>query len=322
MKKKRNVIKKDWYEILNENLNYANKEIDIINSKRKEILNEQIKLNEVNLIKTANSVEKTKIRKNPIEMGFSLPGDNKLIASKLNLKNYKTKNLILGNTEILFLKTILEKMNKINEKKINKKKYIINKTETNNFIDNNSIYNRPKYLTSRNNKKEREKIVMSEKKEIKNRILKDNNNLLSKTYNHFNNNINTISFPKLKINNKNDYLNNKKKIMKIILNEEGNSINKGKSISNNIFQLNKNFVKNKRLICGYDNKDEDYIMVNNKKIYQINLEKEMNKKFRQNFLNIKKIQDIENGLFNDNNNIFDNAKKNIILKYQQKIKKI
>ena len=35
MKKKRNIIKKDWYEILNENLKYANKEIDIISDKAK-----------------------------------------------------------------------------------------------------------------------------------------------------------------------------------------------------------------------------------------------------------------------------------------------
>jgi len=108
--------------------------------------------------------------------------------------------------------------------------------------------------------------------------------------------------------------------MKMILDEEDNTINKGKSISNNILQLNKDFNKEKRLICGYDDRKEDYIIMNNRKIYQINLEKEMGVKYKRNFLNIKKIKDIENGLLNDSNHIFDKTKKNIILKYQQKMK--
>ena len=76
--------------------------------------------------------------------------------------------------------------------------------------------------------------------------------------------------------------------MKMILDEEDNTIHKGKSISNNILQLIKSFVKQKRLICGYDDRKEDYILMSNRKIYQINLEKIINTKFKRNFLNIKK----------------------------------
>ena len=319
MSKKRELLKKDWYEILNENLKYANKDLNILNDRKQQIMNEQIKLNEVNLL-NSNSEDKPKI-KNPTEHRFYFPEENKLISNKLNLRNYKTKNYISNNSETQFLKAILEKMYILTDKKIRKPKYKSNKTDINNltnFNDNNTSYNKSKYYTSRNNKKEI-KYLINDKKDNKNIYAKNNNHLLSKTYNNFNNNnISTTYFPKLK--NKKNNLSNKKEIMKMILDEEDNTINKGKSISNNILQLNKDFVKQKRLICGYDDRKEDYIIMNNRKIYQINLEKIINTKFKRNFLNIKKIKDIENGLLNDSNHIFDNTRKNIILKYQQKIK--
>ena len=105
----------------------------------------------------------------------------------------------------------------------------------------------------------------------------------------------------------------------MILNEEDNLAHRTKSIKDNILKLNKDFIKNKRLICGYKDKNEDYIIINNKKIYQLNPEKEINQKFRKNFLNIKKIEDIEKRLLNDSNNIFNKTRQNLILKYHQKM---
>ena len=214
MSKKRELLKKDWYEVLNENLKYANKGLDILNDRKQQIMNEQIKLNGVNLL-NSNSEDKPKI-KNPTEHRFYFPEENKLISNKLNLRNYKTKNYISNNSETQFLKAILEKMYILTDRKIRKPKYKTNKADINNltnFNDNNTSYNKSKYYTSRNNKKEI-KFLINDKKDNKNIYAKNNNHLLSKTYNNFNNNnISTTYFPKLK-NKK-----NKKEIMKMILDE-------------------------------------------------------------------------------------------------------
>ena len=61
----------------------------------------------------------------------------------------------------------------------------------------------------------------------------------------------------------------------MVLNEEDNSVHRAKSIKDSIFELNKNFIKYKRIICGYEDKNEDIIIINNKKIYQLDLEKEI-----------------------------------------------
>ena len=323
--------KKDWYEILNENCKNIDKDFDNLNLKKKEIMNEQIKLNKVNLIRTTlDDIPKLKKEINKTEIGFSLPEESKLILNRLNLKNYKTKNYALLNADTAFLKNILERIEANNIKKIFKtgfKNKIIKPINLPINLNENNIINRSKCLTTRN--KKIDDIFAKDKKEKNIRNTKKYNSLLSKTFINYRNNksivgINNTYFPKIKkTNSKNLNIdkNYKRKIIQMVLNEEDNSVHRAKSITDNIFKLNKDFIKNKRLIYGYKDKDrnEDYIIINNKKIYQLNLEKEINKKYRKNnFFNIKKVEDIEKRLLNDSNNIFNRTRKNLILKYQQK----
>ena len=319
--------KKDWYEILNENFKNVNKDFDNLNIKKKEIMNEQIKLNKVNILGSSldNKLKSKKEINNKTEIGFSLPEESKLILNRLNLKNYKTKNYALLNSDTAFLKNILERIENNNTKKIFKSGFKSSIIKPINLSEN-KIINKTKFLTSRNNRIY-PGIYTNEKKEKKIRNSKKKYSLLSKTFNNYRNNksidgINNTYFPKIKkIKNKNLNIveDNKRKIMEMILNEEDNSVHRTKSIKDNILKLNKDFIKNKRLICGYKDKNEDYIIINNKKIYQLNPEKEINQKFRKNYLNIKKIEDIEKRLLNDSNNIFNKTRQNLILKYHQKM---
>ena len=329
MNRKRESIEKDWYEVLNENYKFINKDLNDLKTKRKLIMNEQVKLNKINLLNSNldNKYKSKKDIKNQIEVDFSLPEENKLIQNRLNIKNYKTKNNIVGNAETLFLKDILERIDKLNDTKKAFKYKNINRLNLN---DNNITKNK-NFLTSRNKKRDFGLLLnLNGKKEDKKMSYLsygNNNILLSKTFNHFSKerkgtSVNNSCFPKIKNRNRNlDRTNdNKKRFIKMVLTEGDNSINKGKTIRENIFNLNKEFRNKKRRICGYKDKEEDYIIINNQKIYQINLEKDMNVKFRKNFLNIQKIEDIEQKLLGDNNDIFDKMRKNLVLKYQLKNK--
>ena len=323
MKKKKDLLKKDWYETLNENLKFLNKDFEDLNSKRKKIMNEQIKLNKIDLIR-ANLDNKYKSKnenRNPSsETGFLFPEEKKLISNRLNLKNYKTQNYISGNMETLFLKEILEKLDKISFKK----EFKFHKKIANRNIsrENNNLNNTKSNKLSSQDKNKNSRFQYEDKKLNS----KDNLHLLSKTFNGFIKygkiSENSIYFPKIK-NKRNKKINSnsrKKELMKILLTEENKTINRGKFISNDILKLNKDFIKNKKQIYGYEDKeDEEYIIINNKKIYQINLDKEINKKLlRKKFLNIKKIKDIEKKLLNDNKTLVESTKKNLLLKYQQK----
>lgn len=321
---------KDWYEVLNENYKYINKDMNNLKIKREQIMNEQVKLNKINLLNSNldNKYKTKKDIKNQTDVEFTLPEESKLILNRLNIKNYKTKNNLTGNAETLFLKDILERIDKINTKKIFKYKYKNTRTDSINLneFNNNSTY-KSNFLSSRNKKMDFGLLTNGQKDKKIN--WKNKNLLLSKTFNNFSQtkkdiDINRINFPKIKKRNRNKLLNknneNKKSIIKMVLTEEDNSILRAKSINENILKLNKDFKKNKRLICGYNDKDEDYIIINNKKIYPLNLEKEINTKFKKNFFNIKKIEDIEKKLLNNKNDIFDKTKKNLVLKYQLKNK--
>ena len=326
MNRKRESIKKDWYEVLNENYKFINKDLDDLKTKRKLIMNEQIKLNKVNLLNSNldNKYKTKKDIKNPIEVDFSLPEENKLIQNRLNIKNYKTKNNIIGTAETLFLKDIIERIDKMNDtKKAFKNKHI------NRFnLNDNNITKNKNFLTSRNKQSDFGLLLnLNGKKEDKKMSYGNNNILLSKTFNHFSKerkgtSVNNSSFPKIKNRNRNlDRADdNKKRFLKMVLTEGDNSINKGKTIRESIFNFNKEFGNKKRMICGYKDKEEDYIIFNNQKIYQINLEKDMNAKFKRNFLNIQTIEDIEQKLLSESNNIFDKTRKNLVLKYQLKNK--
>ena len=334
MNKRKEILQnQDWYEILNQNLKYVNKDFDHLDNKRKEIMKEHYKLNKVQLIGSnfENKLKQKNEIKNATDIGIPYPDENKLIYNRLNIKNYKTKNYISINGDSAFLKDILEKMDKINTKKVFKKK---NKNIPNNININEFIFtNKSKYTPNKFKDKN---------------FTKDNHhniNIMFKTYNKYDTNNSTNSmnntntnmnspnstyFPNIK-NNKDKIIcrsykshksntNTKRNIMRMVLVEEDDTVHRGKSITDNILKLNKNFIKNKNIICGYNDKNEDYIIINNKKIYQINLEKEMNKNYRDNFLNIKKLKDIEDKIFNDNKNVFETTKKNLILKYQHKKK--
>ena len=320
MSKKKNMLKKDWYEILNENLKFVNKDFEDLKNKRKQIMNENIKLNKIDLIKSNldNKYKPKNENKNPSELGLPPPEEKKLILNRLNIRNYKAQNYISGSIESLFLKHILEKIDKINTQR----EYKIHKKKNNkNIIIQNIDYNNKLNKLTSPNKNKNERINNKEEKRLD---LKNNSYLLSKTFNGFikDSKISQSSnsfFPKIK-NKRNSVLNsNKKELMKTLCTEELKTISKGKSLTNNIFKLNREFIKNKNKICGYDDKEEDYIIINNKKIYPINFQKEINQKLlRQKFLNIKKLKDIETNLLNDNKNIFESTKKHLLLKYKEK----
>ena len=187
MNKKKELLKKDWYEILNENLKYVNKDFHNLQFKKDQIMNEQLKLNKLNLLnsnldKKYNSNKEFKYQ---TEKDLTLPEETKLILNRLNLKNYKTKNFIRGNNETLFLKDILERIDKIYSKRIYKSKTKKYKTE---FSTNeNTFRGKSNNLTTRN-KKIGYGIFINDKKEEEKIMTQRNKNFsLSKTFNNLNN---------------------------------------------------------------------------------------------------------------------------------------
>lgn len=320
MIKKRDLWKNDWYKILNESLKNVKVDFDKINYKSHKILNEQEKFNKINLINS--SLDNKYQVKNDIKEQSEIKFKNqkeKFFVKRLNLNNYKTKNHLV-NVDTLFLKDILEKIDKFNAKKLYKEKYKSIKEEHMN-LSQKTFSNKLMNLST-NTKKRVTKSLTKSKIEAKKINLKYNNNSLSKTFNDFNDDksifgINNSYYPIIK--NKQT---EKSKIMKMLLIEENKSVNRANSISNKILKLNQDFMKNKRFIFGYNDKEEDFIVINNKKIFQINPEKKFNKKFQKNFSNIKRIKDIEQKLLNDNDKIFNKTKKDLILRYRLKKKKI
>ena len=229
MSKKRDLMKKDWYEILNENLKYINKDMNNLQFKKEQIMNEQLKLNKVNLLRPSLDYKyKNKSNnelKNKTDISLSLQKENKLIVNRLNLKNYKTKNYIRGNNEYLFLRDILERIDKISSIRIYKSKYKKNKTELS--TNQNTFRGKSNNLTSRN--KKGSKIFINDKKVEKIFIPRNKNFPLSKTFNNYSSEkniskVNTTFFPKIK-NKKNKNLNvneENRKIVEILQTEENN----------------------------------------------------------------------------------------------------
>lgn len=331
--------RKDWYEILNQNLKNINKDFDKINYKSRRLMNI---LNFSNVKYTAgespNIENKNKSKdqiKNSNEIDF-FPLENKLLLKKMNLKNYKTNNFINSNPDSIFMKDILEKMDHTNKKRMSILIKSKHKSNTQiNYFNERTINNQPKYENNEFKEMKR-KFGINLSKDDKKIIYKNNNNLMFKTFSKIKNNTidsnNETYFPKIKFKDKKrkikSYYNKsniEKKIMiKNILDEEDKSVIKANSISKKIIRFNEKFNKEKKLIYGYNNKDyddDDYIVINKKKIYQINLENEINKKFRKNILNIKRIKDIEDKLLNDKNNIFNVTKKDLVKLYTDKKKK-
>ena len=72
---------KDWYEVLNENYKYINKDMNNLKIKREQIMNEQVKLNKINLLNSNldNKYKTKKDIKNQTDVEFTLPEESKLI---------------------------------------------------------------------------------------------------------------------------------------------------------------------------------------------------------------------------------------------------
>jgi hypothetical protein len=126
----------------------------------------------------------------------------------------------------------------------------------------------------------------------------------------------------------------KKKLMKFIFTEGGKTLYRGKSIAGNILRFRKDF--NERMNSSKDvlnnqeniykkikayEKENDYILINKTKVHQTDPESETTKKLKENILSIKNIKDIEEKLLNDEKNIFDLMKKNLMKNYINKTKK-
>ena len=128
----------------------------------------------------------------------------------------------------------------------------------------------------------------------------------------------------------------KQEMMKHVLIEEGKTLYRGKSITGNILRYKKTI--HERMNSNNEDNDSkeksnkekikdneianDYIVINKKKIYQINPESEINRKFKENIKNIKNMRDIEEKLLNGNKSLFDLMKRNLIKNYKNKKKKI
>lgn len=352
MSAQKKLKKKDWYEILNYNLKFTNKDLDELKYKSRTIMKEQIKLDLMGSGSVGKIKDKNETR-NLTEIKFGLDRENKLVSTRFNIKNYKSKNYMTGNSDSLFMKNIIEKIDQINRKKVpnnniqskSKSNIQTNNLNTQSFNFNElSLYNRSKCRTNMTHRSEIKKKFLNTSKDIKKITFKKlSENSMFKTYNNLrndnkNNNKNSknriIFFPKIKrketiqmINDYNSKKEKKKNMINTILTEEDKSMNKGKSLSYSIFKLNKDFNKLKKTINGYsgkkiiyDDDDDDFIIINNKKIYQINLEKEINKKFRENYLNIRRPRDIEEKLLNGNKNLFDLMRLNLLKKYRYKKK--
>jgi len=337
MNEPKKIPRKDWYEILNQNLKYINKDFDKIHFKSRRLMN-ILNFSNLKYVIGSNTENKSKTKnsiRNSTEIGF-YPEENKLLLKKMNLKNYKSNNHINSNPETLFMKDILEKMDHSNKKRMSILMKSKHKNNTQlNYFHGRTISNKPK--DENNEFKEKKKTLRLDlSKDDKKIIYKNDDNMMFKTFNKTKDNTNDSNsgtyFPKIRFKDKKrktkSYYNKsnvEKKIMiRNILDEEDKSVIKANSISKKIIRLNEKFNKEKKLIYGYNNKDyddDDYIVINKKKIYQINLENEINKKFRENILNIKRIKDIEDKLLNDKNNIFNVTKKDLVKLYTDKKKK-
>ena len=336
MSEPKKVPQKDWYEILNQNLKYINKDFDKINYKSRRLMN-ILNFNNLKYMDGPNVENKNK-PKNQINNSTDIdfyPLENKLLLKKLNLKNYKNNNYINSNPDSLFLKHILEKMDHTNKKRTSIIIKSKNKSNTQINYFNEKTINNPKYI-NHEFKEMKKKFGINLSKDDKKIIYKNNNNLMCKTFSKIKNKTidsnNETYFPRIKFKDKKRKIkryynksNIEKKIMiKNILDEEDKSVIKANSISKKIIRLNEKFNKEKKLIYGYNNKDyddDDYIVINKKKIYQINVENEINKKFRENILKLKRIKDIEDKLLNEKNNIFNATKKDLVKLYTNKKKK-
>ena len=348
---------KDWYEVLNQNVKYVNINSDFLNKRTKQIFGEQLKLKNMGLL---NSKSETKLKENnetkkiSTEAGFEQERKNQSILNRLNLKNYKDKNILTSSSEALYMIDILSKLDKINKQRIS----IFSKSKRSNFESNifnkKTFFNKSRNISNSNmsyKKKEDKKILRKNySKDSKLSLIQGNKNyLIFKPYNNIqkssnnnnddNNNNGDLYFPIIKDKkDKNIYSNsvfkykynlrnkNKNNIVKIVKTEEDKTMHKSKSLYYNILKLNKDFNKMKQLINGNrkEEKEEkngdEYIMINNKKVYQLNLKKELNKNYTDNFLKIKGIKDIEENILNYNNTLFDSMKKNLMMKYFEKNK--
>ena len=168
--------------------------------------------------------------------------------------------------------------------------------------------------------------------EIKDQNNKNKNNISNKP----NNNISKSNLkpkPKSNIRSKSD-IKKRNKMMRFVLTEGGKTLYRGNSITGDILRFRKDFNERMNLskdilnnqeniykdkIKAYE-KDNDYIVINKKKVHQTNPESEAQKKLKENISSIKNINDIEEKLLNEENKIFDLMKKNLIKNYINKTK--
>ena len=352
----------DWYDLLNQKLQNVDKEIENLANKSKHFIDRQLELNQMDIIYSRPGLRTKREERNLTETNFPFPNDNKLISYKLNIGNYKDKKIAGITLDYKFMKNILKRLDnkrlsiqEFSKKSRNNKNNIYEKT----FF--NSRYNRNKNIS--NNKKTKLETLSNERNTKRISIPKEKNYPIVKTFNNTKNysSSNIIYFPKIKnkkelkkesisnnvilkynfkskskpnIKNKGK-IKDKQNMMKYVLIEEGKTLYRGKSITDNILRYKKKFnekmcsktddKKNKKK----DNKDKikdieeanDYIVINKRKIYQTNPESEINKKFKENIKTIKNMKEIEEKLLNGNKSLFDLMKRNLMKTYKSKNKK-
>lgn len=357
MNKTKKLINKDWYEILYQKYQFVEKEIDNVTIKSKNFLEKQLKLNRISLILASSGIRPKRVI-NLTESFFPFSDENQLISNRLNLKNYK-KRKFASYTDYIFMKDILKRLDNKRLSKLNLKKKTRN--NMNNLFQKTFLNSNYKSNKTNNTIKEIKQKSLGNNKmsfpiEKKYKIIKTFNNARSYSYNNLsyypeikeqknisknnksnkqNNKISkSILKPKSNIKSK-SYIKDKTKMMKLILTEGRKTLYRGKSITGNLLRFRKDF--NERMNSSKDilnkqekiynknikayEKDNDYIVINKKKVHQTNTESEPKKKLRENILSIKNINDIEKKLLNDEKNIFDLMKKNLIKNYINKTKK-
>ena len=349
----------DWYDVLNQKLQNVDKEIENVAIKSKHFIDRQLKINQMDIIYSKPGLKPKQEEKNLTETNFPFPNENKLISYRLNIGNYKDKKIGAITIDYKFMKDILQRLD---NKRLSIQEY---STKSRNNMNNiyektlfNSKYNRNKAKSKNKENKlgtlsiERNNKRISLPKEKINLIVNNTRNYSSSSIYYFpkiknkkdlkkesiSNNVilkyNFKSKSKPNIKNKGK-IKDKQNMMKYVLIEEGKTLHRGKSITNNIFRYKKTF--NERIDSNTDdnnnkeksNKDKvkdneeanDYIVINKRKIYQTNPESEINKKFRENIKNIKNMKDIEEKLLNGNKRLFDLMKRNLIKNYKNKKKK-
>ena len=356
MNKSKKLINNDWYKILYQKYQFVGKEIDNVTIKSKNFLEKQLKLNRISLI-LANSGIRPKKEINLTESFFPFSDEDQLISNRLNIKNYK-KRQFASYTDYIFMKDILKRLDNKRLSKLNlktKSRNNMNNLFQKTFFNSNKKINKTNNTIKEIQQKSLGNNKMSFPIEKKYKIIKTFNNTRSYSYNNLsyypeikeknisknnksNKQNNKISKPILKpksnIKSK-SYIKDKTKMMKLILTEGRKTLYRGKSIAGNILRFRKDFnermnsskdVLNKqeniynKNIKAYE-KDNDYIVINTKKVHQTNSESEPKKELRENILSIKNINDIEKKLLNDEKNIFDLMKKNLIKNYINKAKK-